>query len=89
MAPIFKKGNTHDPENYRGVSMEDLLLKIGEKLVKESIMSHLLANNMIKSTQHGFMPLKSTVSNLIEYIDDITKHLDSGKSVCPLMTDFS
>ena len=34
VAPIFKSGNTHDPSNYRGVSMEDLLLKIGEKLLK-------------------------------------------------------
>ena len=52
-------------------------------------MTHLLANNMIKDTQHGFMPKKSTVSNLIEYIDDISSYIDNGKSVCSLMTDFS
>lgn len=69
--------------------MEDLMLKIGEKLIKDAIMNHLLTNRMINRTQHGFMPQKSTVSNLIEYLDDITKMLENGDSVSVLMTDFS
>ena len=69
--------------------MEDLLLKICEKLIKETMMTHLLSNRMISSTQHGFMPLKSTVSNLVEYLDDITKSWEKKESVCVLMTDFS
>ena len=44
---------------------------------------------MIKDTQHGFMLKKSTVSNLIEYIDDISSYIDNGKSVCSHMTNFS
>ena len=69
--------------------MEDLSLKICEKLIKETMMIHLLANRMISSTQHGFMPLKSTVSNLVEYLDDLTKFWEKKESVCVLMTDFS
>ena len=65
------------------------MLKIGEKLVKEVIMEHLLSNNMINRSQHGFLPLKSTNSNLIEYLADISKAMDKGDVICALMTDFS
>ena len=78
VAPIFKKGNSHDAENYRGVSMEDLFLKVGEKIIKNAIFEDLLENKMLNSSQHGFLPKKSTVTNLIEYLDDILRHVDRG-----------
>ena len=89
VAPIFKKGNSHDAENYRGVSMEDLFLKTGEKIIKNAILGHLLENKMLNSSQHGFLPKKSTVTNLIEYLDDILRHVDRGECVAVFLTDFS
>ena len=61
--------------------MEDLLLKVGEKFIINSILGRFLDNNMLKSSQHGFIPHKSTVTNLIEYLDDVSRELNTGGGV--------
>jgi hypothetical protein len=54
VTPIFKKGTKWDPGNYRPVSLTSML----EAIVKDKMMSHLLENNLINDSQHGFMPGK-------------------------------
>ena len=41
------------------------------------------------AAQHGFRQKKSTVSNLLELLDDITKLVDSGNCVDMITVDFS
>ena len=38
-----------------------------------------MSNNLLKLSQHGFLPGKSTVTNLIDYLEVLTQHLDQGK----------
>ena len=44
-------------------------------------MSHLLNNSLIKPSQHGFMPGKSCASNLVEFMDKVTKSVDEDTAV--------
>ena len=44
---------------------------------------------MISGSQHGFLPRKSTTTNLIEYLDAITSEVDQGNTVCSIYTDFA
>jgi hypothetical protein len=52
-------------------------------------MSHLLENNLIKESQHGFMPGRSCATNLVEFMDFVTKAVDEGKSVDIFYLDFA
>jgi ribonuclease P/MRP protein subunit RPP40 len=57
--------------------------------VKDRMMSHLLENNLISDSQHGFMPGKLCASNLVEFMDFVTEAVDKGNSVDIFYLDFS
>ncbi len=59
VTPIFKKGTKGDPGDYRPVSLTSVPCLMLEAIVKDRMMSHLLENNLIGDSQHGFMPGKS------------------------------
>ena len=44
---------------------------------------------LIRSTQHGFVNSRSTQSNLLEYMEQLTKLVDEGHSVDVVYCDFS
>jgi hypothetical protein len=52
-------------------------------------MSHLLVNDLIKESQHGFMPGRSCTTYLVVYLDSLTEAKDKGKSVDIINLDFS
>jgi hypothetical protein len=73
--PIFKKGNKVLVGNYRPISILNNFSKIFESIIHD----HLLFYFKFKqhSNQHGFVKSKSTVPNLVTYLDDVLP------SVCP------
>ena len=89
VTPIFKKGQKSSPTNYRPVSLTSVPGKIMEKVVKESLMSHLKRNNLIRKSQHGFMPNKSCATNLLVFLETVTKAVDEGKNVDVIYLDFA
>ena len=89
ITPVFKKGSKRDPGNYRPISLTSILCKVFESFMKELLLDHLLSHNLLKTSQHGFLPSKSTVTNLIEYLDVLTQHLDQGKVVDVIYLDFA
>jgi len=89
ITPVFKKGNKSLANNYRPISLTSVPGKLLERILRDAIMDHLLKNNLIYATQHGFMPRKSTVSNLVEYMDEVTSLLDSGVSVDAVYIDYA
>ena len=52
-------------------------------------MSHANTQNIMYPLQHGFQRGLSCESQLIEFIDDVTKNLDQGKQTDCLIMDFS
>ena len=87
--PIFKKGTKGEAGNYRPVSLTSIPCKIFESILKDSIMDHLLNNNLIKSSQHGFMPGRSCSTNLITFLDRVTEIVDRGKAADIFYLDFA
>jgi hypothetical protein len=81
VTPIFKKGTKGDPGNYRPVSLTSVPCKILESIIKDKVMDHLLENNLISDSQHGFMPGRSCATNLVEFMDFVTESVDEGESV--------
>jgi hypothetical protein len=48
-----------------------------------------MTNGLIKDSQHGFMPHRSCTTNLIEFMDSVTKSIDNGHPVDIFYLDFS
>ncbi|KAL8582030.1 hypothetical protein ACOMHN_028011 [Nucella lapillus] len=69
VTPIFKKGSKTTPSNYRPVSLTCIACKVMEKMLKERVMDHLQRNQLISEEQHGFVPGRSTITQLLEVMD--------------------
>ena len=55
VVPLFKKGNRNEARNYRPVSLTSIVCKIMEKIIKEKMVEHLKAHQVIGNSQHGFI----------------------------------
>ena len=51
-----------------------------ESIVKDHLMSHLLASNLLSDYQFGFIPGRSCTTQLLYVLDYFTRHLDQGDS---------
>lgn len=88
VTPIFKKGNRNTVSNYRPVSLTSVICKLIETLIKRSLAEHLERHSLLNKSQHGFLPKRSCLTNLLEFFDDITKILDEGDPVDVIYLDF-
>ena len=85
----FQKGSKKDPGNYRPVSLTSVPGKMLESILKTHIMNHVVSNNLIKSSQHGFLAGRSCLTNLLEYLEYVTSQLDKRNPVDVIFLDFS
>jgi len=89
VTPIFKKGSKAEPGNYRPVSLTSVCCKLLEGLLKSAIMKHLLENNLVNPSQHGFMAGRSCCTNLLEFMEEVTRLVDEGVPVDVIYLDFA
>ena len=75
--PIFKKGDHSSTSNYRPVSLTSVVCRVMESIIKDSVLDHLLSNSLLNLTQFGFLPKRSCVSNLLQFLDEVTQDIDS------------
>ena len=88
VTPIYKKGGKSKSENYRPVSLTVIICRILEAIILQCIIEHLMKHDFITPHQHGFLPKRSTVTQLLETLETWTKELDSGNSMNILYCDF-
>ena len=60
-----------------------------ESLIRSAIRSPFLSNNLISSSQHGFMEQKLCLTNLLHCMEEVTSILDEGHSADILYLDFA
>ena len=86
---IHKKGSKSSLENYRPISLTSIPCKIMETLVRDHILDHFLTNQLLSSSQYGFIKGRSATLQLLKVIDAWTSALDSGQEVAVVYTDFA
>jgi hypothetical protein len=59
-----------------------------EKLVREIIVEHMLANKLFSNKQFGFISGKPTTLQLIKAMDEWTKIIDKGGKIDSIYMDF-
>ena len=89
VSPIFKKGAKNRAENYRPISLTSIVCKIMEKIIKESVLKHLLDNGLLSVKQFGFLSGRSTVTQLLKFLDKCAEHVARGKVVDTIYMDFA
>ena len=75
--------------NYRPISLTSVISKKLERIIRDELLDHLVENNLISKAQHGFVPAKSCLSNLLETLDFITSSLVEGHCVDEIILDFA
>jgi Reverse transcriptase (RNA-dependent DNA polymerase) len=89
VTPIYKKGSKSDPANYRPVSLTSICCKMMESIVRDEIVDHMAANNLLEGSQHGFVKSRSCATNLIEFLDHLSEALEEGGAVDAIFLDFA
>ena len=69
--PVFKKGDSDIPSNYRPISLLSIFDKLFEKMVCTRITNFLIQNEILYDYQFGFRKFHSTNLALIDVIDNI------------------
>ena len=87
--PVFKKGDTQNASHYRPISLTSVICKILERIVRSKLLDYAINNNIIPKEQHGFVPRKSTVSNLLECFNEWSLNFDKGLPTNVIYLDFS
>ena len=60
-----------------------------ESLIRDQLVLHLANNQLLRTSQHGFMSGRSTLTNLLEYLEVLAKLVDDGPSFDILYLDFA
>ena len=85
--PVFKKGSKKLPDNYRPVSLLSICSKILEKVVWEELLRACLP--ALPSSQHGFLPQRSCITNLACFMEHCWTSLSGGSQTDTIYTDYS
>ena len=89
ITPIFKKGSKFDVNNYRPISLTCIVCKIMESVIKDHIMDHLEKELLLIASQHGFLRKKSCLTNLLSYLEKVSKMLDDGENIDLIYLDYA
>ena len=89
ISPIHKGGSRQKPEQYRPVSLTSHIMKVFERVIKKKIIKHLTDNQKFNEGQHGFVPGRSTQTQLLAHYNDIYETLMEGKRLDTIFLDFA
>ena len=87
--PIFKKGEKERLNNYRPVSLLNCGAKVFEKVVFKYVFNHFKDNFLISTHQSGFLPGRSTITQLTELYHAFCKAVSEGKEIRVVFLDIS
>ena len=87
LKPLFKKGITTEPQNYRPISLLPLLSKIIEKIILDQTQKYLDENKIIYKYQSGFRSHHSTNSCLSLLCNKVQQGFERGMLTGMILID--
>ena len=58
-----------------------MICKLLERLIKDQLVDFLVKNKLINPSQHGFLKAGSCLTNMLCFLEDVTKWVDEGSPV--------
>ena len=89
VTPLYKKGPSSDPANYRPVSQTSVFCKLMEQVIVADVTSYMKEKGLINKHQHGFLNGRSTTTNLLESLSDWTVSIDNKITQTVIYVDFT
>ena len=89
ITPIFKKGDRRLPTNYRSIAQTSNFCRILESILSDKMLTHLLANDLLLPCQYGFLPGRSSSSQLLYCLDQWFSSFFSNKIEFVTYTDIA
>lgn len=83
IVPVYKKGDKHQPQNYRPISINSVLSKILEKAMKNRFSRFF----SLSAGQYGFQKGSSTQGAAVDLIESITTKLETKNHVIVVFID--
>ena len=74
--------------NYRPVSLTSVICKVLETIIRDHMTDFLIKPKLINPSQHGFLKARSCLTNLLCFLEEITKWVDEGSPVDVIYFDF-
>ena len=59
-----------------------------ETFIRDALNKHLELHELIHQSQHGFVSKKSCLTNLLEFLEFVSDHVDKGLPVDAIYLDF-
>ena len=89
ITPIHKGGSRQEPGQYRPVSLTSHIMKLFERIIQKKIIEHLKNYKLFNEGQHGFVPGRSTMSQLVSHYNDIFEATAEGTRIDTVFLDFA
>ena len=89
ISPLFKKGNRAQAVNYRPVALTSHIIKVYERIVRESMVQFIESNEILCSNQHGFRSRRSCLTQLLSHFDDVLSGLVESVDVDAIYLDYA
>jgi hypothetical protein len=83
------KGSRFDPGNYRDISLTSVASKCMETIVRDALIKHLTDIGLLSPYQHGFLPGRSTLTQMLQCMNDWTRTLGKRQAVDIMYLDFA
>ena len=87
IVPIPKGKQNNKLTNYRPISVLPIVSKLIEKHMKAKLEEHLQTHAPISQQQWGFMSSRSSISALIQVVDNWAQALNQGYEICVIFFD--
>lgn len=87
VCPVPKKLKVEKVEDHRPISLICAPAKIFEAILYDRIFNHVKPH--VSQHQYGFMPKKSTTTNLVNHTQKVLECLNNGTQMDVVYTDFS
>ena len=65
-----------------------MICKLLERLIKDHMVDFLVRHKLLNPSQHGFLKARSCLTNMLCFLEDITKWPDEGSPVDIIYLDF-
>ena len=88
IVPIFKSGDTDDTQNYRGITLINVLGKIYSQVLLNRVSKWSEKHEKLSANQFGFQKGKSTVDCIFLLYSVISKVLNSGEKLYCCFIDY-
>ncbi len=90
ITPRYKSLSPHEPTNYRGIAVADIISKVLTSILNERLYDYFVDQNLWTKNQNGFMKKKQTSDNIFVLHSLFQKYVkQKGKKLYLAFIDFS